>query len=121
MLTTNKKFIAVEMWAEKDKNNEESLFVHLASSFDKAIKWIEKNGKKWDEDPYKFVMYETELDKSGDMEDFDVLVHVDKHGEIIKVENRYNVDLNIDKLNNTNVDTDSYICCCGVVNCEICI
>lgn len=42
---------------------DESDYVHLASTFEDAVKWILKHGQDWYEGKYCFLAYEVTLDK----------------------------------------------------------
>lgn len=41
----------------------ESIFVHLAGTFEKGIEWILKHGNDWFDEEYCFFAYEVTVDK----------------------------------------------------------
>ena len=76
------KLIAVEAVTK-----EEGLFLHVASTLEKAIEWIKKHGKDWYDEEYCFIAYSVEVDNDDFCEDINDLVYITKDGIIVGGDN----------------------------------
>ena len=58
------KMIIVNIYQINDSH-----YVHLASTFEEAVKWVLKHGQDWSEEKYCFIAYEVTLDKDDYCDD----------------------------------------------------